>query len=75
MNAKSDLKTIEEISDKYNIIGITSFCLEALNEKYSYHMRAIAPFAGAAEDPVCRTGNGCVESYIIHNKLIKCNEN
>lgn len=75
MNAKPDLKTIEEISEKYNIIGITPFCLETLNEKYSYHMRAIAPFAGAVEDPVCGTGNGCVASYIIHNKLIECNEN
>jgi PhzF family phenazine biosynthesis protein len=75
MNAKLDLRAIEEISEKYNVIGITPFCLETLNEKYNYHMRASAPIAGAVEDPVCGTGNGCVSSYIIHNKLIKCNKN
>lgn len=73
MNAKLDLRAIEEISEKYNVIGITPFCLETLNEKYSYHMRASAPIAGTVEDPVCGTGNGCVSSYIIHNKLIECN--
>lgn len=75
MNAKPDLKAIEEISEKYNIIGITPFCLETLNENYNYHMRAIAPFVGVTEDPVCGTGNGCVASYIIHNKLIEFNKN
>lgn len=75
MNAKLDLRAIEEISEKYNVIGITPFCLETLNEEYSYHMRASAPIAGAVEDPVCGTGNGCVSSYIVHNKLIECNEN
>lgn len=74
MNIKPDLKAIEEISGKYNIVGITPFCLETLNENYDYHMRAIAPLVGVAEDPVCGTGNGCVASYIIHNKLIECNE-
>lgn len=75
MNAKLDLRAIEEISEKYNVIGITPFCLETLNEKYSYHMRASAPIAGVVEDPVCGTGNGSVSSYIIYNKLIECNEN
>jgi PhzF family phenazine biosynthesis protein len=37
-------------------------------------MRAIAPFVGVAEDPVCGTGNGSVAAYIIENKLIKCDE-
>ncbi|MCK9218272.1 MAG: PhzF family phenazine biosynthesis protein [Firmicutes bacterium] len=74
MNAKLDLRAIEEISRKYNVIGITPFCLKTLNEKYSYHMRASAPIAGVVEDPVCGTGNGCVASYIIHNKLIECND-
>jgi len=73
MNAKLDLRAIEEISEKYNVIGITPFCLETLDGKYSYHLRASAPIAGVVEDPVCGTGNGCVSSYIIHNKLIECN--
>lgn len=75
MNLKPDLKVIEEISEKYGIIGITPFCLETLNKDYNYHMRAIAPFVGVAEDPVCGTGNGSVASYIIQNNLIKCDGN
>lgn len=74
MNAKLDLKAIEEVSRKYNVVGITPFCLETVTEKYDYHMRASAPLAGVAEDPVCGTGNGCVASYIIHNQLMECNE-
>lgn len=72
MNAKPDLNTIESLSEKYNFVGITPFCLEALDPKYDYHLRAIAPYAGVAEDPVCGTGNGCVSSYIVQNGLIKC---
>ncbi|HYF84520.1 MAG TPA: PhzF family phenazine biosynthesis protein [Clostridia bacterium] len=74
MNAKPDLKAVERISEKYKLIGITPFCLEVLDQKYSYHMRAIAPFVGIAEDPVCGTGNGSVASYIIQNKLVECDE-
>ncbi len=74
MNAKLNFIAIEEVSKKHNIIGITPFCLETANEKYDYHMRASAPLAGAVEDPVCGTGNGCVASYIIRNQLMECNE-
>ncbi len=72
MNARPDLKAIERISEQYKLIGITPFCLEVLDQKYSYHMRAIAPFVGIAEDPVCGTGNGSVASYIIQNGLLEC---
>lgn len=74
MNAKPDLKAIERVSEQYNLIGITPFCLEVLDPKYDYHIRAIAPFAGVAEDPVCGTGNGSAASYIIKNRLIECEE-
>lgn len=74
MNAKPDLNAIEKISEQYNLIGITPFSLEALDSKYDYHLRAIAPFVGVAEDPVCGTGNGSVSSYIIQNKLLNCDE-
>jgi PhzF family phenazine biosynthesis protein len=74
MNAKPDLKAIERISQQYNLVGITPFCLEVIDPKYDYHLRAIAPLAGVAEDPVCGTGNGSVASYIIQNELIKCDE-
>lgn len=75
MNTNPDLKAIEEISRKYNLVGITPFCLETLDKNYSYHIRAIAPLVGIAEDPVCGTGNGCVASYIIHNNQIECKDN
>lgn len=74
MNAKPDLSAIHKLSEDYNLIGITPFCIETLDEKYSYHLRAIAPLVAVAEDPVCGTGNGSVASYIIHNKLIECND-
>lgn len=74
MNAKPDLSAINRVSEDFNLIGITPFCIETLDEKYSYHLRAIAPLVGVAEDPVCGTGNGSVASYIIQNKLIKCND-
>lgn len=67
MDLKPDLKAIEEISEKHRLIGITPFCLETLSEGKDYHMRAIAPIVGVAEDPVCGTGNGSVSSYIIQN--------
>jgi trans-2,3-dihydro-3-hydroxyanthranilate isomerase len=74
MNAKPDLNAIHKISVDNNLIGITPFSIETLDEKYSYHLRAIAPLVGVAEDPVCGTGNGSVASYIIQNKLIECND-
>lgn len=74
MNAKPDLEAIERLSGQYKLIGITPFCLEAIDQEYNYHMRAIAPFVGIAEDPVCGTGNGSVASYIIQNKLIECDK-
>ncbi|WBW95629.1 PhzF family phenazine biosynthesis protein [Oceanirhabdus sp. W0125-5] len=73
-NAKLDLQTIEKISEKYKVIGIAPFCLETFNENYDYHMRAIAPYVGVVEDPVCGTGNGCVASYIVRNNLVKSNQ-
>lgn len=75
MNIKPNLKAIEEISEKHRLIGITPFCLETLSKDMSYHMRAIAPIVGVAEDPVCGTGNGSVASYIIQNSLIECDGN
>lgn len=74
MNAKPDLEFVKKISEKYNVIGITPFCLETLKDDFSYHMRAIAPLVGVAEDPVCGTGNGCVASYIIHHNLLECQD-
>jgi len=71
-NIKPDLQAIEELSEKNRIIGITPFCLETMNSSYDYHLRAIAPYVGIAEDPVCGTGNGSVAAYIIQNKLIEC---
>lgn len=75
INIKPDLKAIEEISEKHRLIGITPFCLETLSKDKDYHMRAIAPIVGVAEDPVCGTGNGSVSSYIIQNRLIECDAN
>ncbi|MEA4849166.1 MAG: PhzF family phenazine biosynthesis protein [Clostridiaceae bacterium] len=74
MNAKPDLNTIEKLSGEYNFVGITPFSLEVLDSKYDYHLRSIAPYAGIAEDPVCGTGNGCVASYVVQNKLVQCDE-
>lgn len=73
-NIKPNLTAIEELSEQYGFIGITPFCLETLDKNYSYHLRAIAPYVGIAEDPVCGTGNGSVASYIIQNKLIAWEE-
>ncbi|HYE08846.1 MAG TPA: PhzF family phenazine biosynthesis protein [Patescibacteria group bacterium] len=70
-NAKPNLALVEEISKKHHLIGITPFCLETFEKENSYHMRAIAPIVGVAEDPVCGTGNGCVASYIVHHNLIE----
>jgi PhzF family phenazine biosynthesis protein len=70
VNAKPNLSQIESLSSQYNLAGITPFCLDSINKTYNYHMRAIAPILGIAEDPVCGTGNGCVASYIAYNNLI-----
>lgn len=72
MNAKPDLNAIERISEQHSIVGIIPFCLETLDPKYNYHLRAIAPYVGVIEDPVCGTCNGCVASYIVQNKLVSC---
>lgn len=69
-NIKPNQKSIEEISKKSGLVGITPFCLDTLDSAYSYHIRAFAPIAGVSEDPVCGTGNGSVASYIAYHKLI-----
>lgn len=70
-NAKPNLSLVEELSKKHRLVGITPFCMEVFDKDYSYHIRAIAPLAGVAEDPVCGTGNGCVASYIVNHKLVE----
>lgn len=69
--AKPNLALVEELSRQHHLIGITPFCMETFDKQYSYHMRAIAPIVGIAEDPVCGTGNGSVSSYIVHHKLVE----
>jgi trans-2,3-dihydro-3-hydroxyanthranilate isomerase len=64
MQAKPDLAAIEALSREHGLVGITPFCLDAVSQRYDYHIRAIAPYLGVAEDPVCGTGNGCVASYL-----------
>jgi PhzF family phenazine biosynthesis protein len=75
MKAVPNLAEIERLSKQYGFVGITPFCLDAVNKSYNYHLRAIAPLLGIAEDPVCGTGNGCVASYIALNNLIKFDKN
>lgn len=69
-NLRPNFNLIKDTSREYNLVGITPFCLDTINPKFSYHSRAFAPLAGVNEDPVCGTGNGCIASYIIYNKLI-----
>lgn len=69
-NSKPDFRAIEELSRKYNVVGINPFCMDTLNEAYDFQSRAFAPLVGVNEDPVCGTGNGCVASYIVLNNLI-----
>jgi trans-2,3-dihydro-3-hydroxyanthranilate isomerase len=71
MTAKPDLIAIEKASVRFGVGGITPFSLETLDKQYNYHLRAIAPAVGVAEDPVCGTGNGCVAAYIAHHQLIE----
>jgi len=56
------------------VVGVTPFCIDFLNKKYNYHIRAFAPLVGVSEDPVCGTGNGCIASYIVKNGLIRCDK-
>lgn len=69
-NSKPDFRAIEELSRKYNVVGINPFCMDTLNEACDFQSRAFAPLVGVNEDPVCGTGNGCVASYIVLNNLI-----
>lgn len=69
-NARPDLSAIEAISRQQQVIGLTPFTLETLDASFHYHIRAIAPLVGIAEDPVCGTGNGSVSTYLLHHGLI-----
>jgi PhzF family phenazine biosynthesis protein len=73
--AVPNLVLADKISREYDLVGITPFCMEAFDPGCSYHIRAIAPAVGIAEDPVCGTGNGCVASYIVHHRLVEQSEN
>ncbi len=68
--AKPDLRLIEQMSREYGFCGISPFCLGAIDPRYDYHLRSIAPFLGVTEDPVCGTGNGCVASYLVRHHLL-----
>lgn len=72
--AVPNLALVEKLSKQYDLVGITPFCIETFEPDYSYHIRAIAPIVGVAEDPVCGTGNGCVASYIVHHGLVEQKE-
>lgn len=69
-NISPDLNKIKEFSANNNLIGITPFCIEAIDKKCDYHLRAIAPYVGVTEDPVCGTGNACVSSYIVQHSIL-----
>ena len=65
---------IIKVSNYNRCTGICVFCLESFDQS-DYHIRSIAPAVGVLEDPVCGTGNGCVSSYLIHNKIIRMSNN
>lgn len=69
-NISPNLNEISKLSEENHVAGISLFTLETFDKDCSYHIRSIAPYCGVAEDPVCGTGNGCVSSYIVHNKII-----
>lgn len=69
-NISPKLSEIYKLSEDNDLVGITPFCLETIDENCDYHIRSIAPYVGVSEDPVCGTGNGCVSSYLIKNNLL-----
>lgn len=73
-NISPNLNEISKLSEENDIAGISLFSLETFDKDCSYHIRSIAPYCGVTEDPVCGTGNGCVSSYIVHNKIVQGNK-
>jgi PhzF family phenazine biosynthesis protein len=68
--SKPNLAAIRELSAKHQFVGIIPFCLDTVNPKFSFHLRAFCPLVGINEDPICGTGNGCVAAFIAFNQLI-----
>jgi len=62
--ATPDLGLIERVCRDHEAVGLTLYCLEALLEGCSVHVRTFAPGAGIIEDPVCGSGNGAIAVHL-----------
>jgi PhzF family phenazine biosynthesis protein len=59
-----DLNLITTICREHRAIGITVYCVSAVLDGCSLHIRTFAPGVGIREDPVCGSGNGAVAVHL-----------
>lgn len=63
MNLKPNLKSIEKISEKYDVVGIHAFSLETINDVEA-HARNFAPRYGINEESATGTSNCALACYL-----------
>jgi len=59
-----NLNLIDTVCRKHRAIGITTYCVEAVLDGCSLHVRTFAPGVGIREDPVCGSGNGAIAVHL-----------
>jgi PhzF family phenazine biosynthesis protein len=62
--AVPDLNLIDTICREHRAIGLTVYCVEAVLDGCSLHVRTFAPGVGIREDPVCGSGNGAIAVHL-----------
>jgi phenazine biosynthesis protein PhzF family len=61
---KPNLNLINDISRKYDVVGIHAFCLETLHNGEA-HVRNFAPRYGISEESATGTSNGALSCYLM----------
>jgi len=62
--AVPDLNLVDTNCREHDAIGLTVYCLGAVLDGCSFHVRTVAPGVGIREDPVCGSGNGAIAVHL-----------
>lgn len=66
-----DFKRLSDLSEKYEVVGVHAFTLDADEPDITAHCRNFAPLYDIDEEAATGTSNGALTYYLYHNGLLE----
>jgi len=70
LNIAPNFHLMKNYCDRSRITGIVLYCLDAINDKNTAHMRHFAPSVGINEEPVSGGAGASLGCYLVQNRLV-----